>query len=106
MKCFSGLHFTGRFIIPWSDAGPMAKFFTGRKMILRSSTDLCYNLNGRLLIETRNGIDDSQLLLKLLGQQAHIHEDTVNILAAGVNLVEQLFEKALFRNSKIAADSC
>ena len=73
-------------------------------MLLWSSTDLCYNLHGGLLVEAGNGIDDGQLLLKLLGQQAHILEDTVNILLAGVKLVEQMFEKALFRNSKVAAD--
>ncbi len=44
-------------------------------MLLWSSTDLCYNLYGGLLVEAGNGIDDSQLLLKLLEQQAHILED-------------------------------
>ncbi len=73
-------------------------------MLLWSSADLCYNLHGGLLIEAGNGIDDGQLLLKLLGQQAHILEDTANILLAGVKLVEQLFEKALFRRRKVAAD--
>ena len=73
-------------------------------MLLWSSTDLCYNLHGGLLVEAGNGIDDGQLLLKLLGQQAHILEDIVNILLAGVKLVEQMFEKTLFRRRKVAAD--
>ena len=73
-------------------------------MLLWSGTDLCYNLHGGLLVEAGNGIDDSQLLLKLLEQQAHILEDTANILPAGVKLVEQMFEKALFRRRKVAAD--
>ena len=73
-------------------------------MLMWSGADLCYNLHGGLLVEAGNGVDDGQLLLKLLGQQAHILEDTVNILLAGVKLVEQMFEKTLFRNSKVAAD--
>ena len=104
MKCLSGLHLSGTFVISWRDASPAAKFFPRRKMLLWSGTDFCYNFHGGLLIEAGNGIDDRQLLLKLLGQQAHILEDTANILLAGVKFVEQMFEKALFRNSKIAAD--
>ena len=104
MKSLSGLHLSGTLVISWRDSSPAAKFFSGRKMVLWSGTDFCYNFHSGLLVEAGNGIDDRQLLLKLLGQQAHILEDTADILLAGVKLVEQMFEKALFRNSKVAAD--
>ena len=75
-------------------------------MDLWSGTDLCYNLHGGLLIEAGNGIDDSQLLLKLLGQQAHVLEDTGNILLAGVKFVEQTSQQTLFRIREISAAVC
>ena len=104
MKSLSGLHLSGTLVISWRDSSPAAKFFSGRKMVLWSGTDFCYNFHSGLLVEAGNGIDDRQLLLKLLGQQAHILEDTADILLAGVKLVEQMFEKALFRNGNVAAD--